>query len=385
MKPKQTKLLFAGVFALLMPLFLSAQKQQGARFYHLLVGTYTNGTSKGIYVYKFDTQTGKVVLEQVAEGIKDPSYLAVSADQRFVYAVNESHNPKGDSVSAFKFDSHSGKLTYINKISTYGTDPCYVSVDKQNKNLFVANYSSGNLAVYPLKTDGSIGDTLQTIQHTGGSVDASRQKSPHVHAVVLSPDEKYLMADDLGTDKVYTYSYQPAAKKPLKPAAQPTVKVDPASGPRHLVFTKNAKYAYLAQEISAKIRAFSYANGKLVSIQNIAMETPDFKGINGAADIHLSPDENFLYASNRGEANDILVYKVNKANGKLTFVQRQSTFGNAPRNFAIDPTGNFLMVANQNTDDVYTFKINKITGKLTRVGEKLTLSHPVYLKFVQIR
>ena len=384
MKPKPTTRLFA-FLALLMPLFLQAQTKQSPRYYHLLIGTYTNGTSKGIYIYKFDTQTGKVALEQVAEGVKDPSYLAVSANKKFVYAVNESHNPKGDSVSAFKFDDRNGKLTFINSFPSYGNDPCYVSVDKNNKNLFVANYSSGNLTVYHLKADGGIADTLQTIQHTGGSVDATRQKTPHVHAVILSPDEKYLIADDLGTDKVYEYTYQPNAKKPLKPAAQATVTVDPASGPRHLIFTKNAKHAYLVQEISAKIRVFNYANGKLVSIQNIDMETPDFKGVNGAADIHLSPDENFLYASNRGEANDLVVYKVNKTTGKLTFVQRQSTFGNAPRNFAIDPTGNFLLAANQNTDDIYTFRINKTTGKLSRVGEKLAISHPVCLKFVPIR
>lgn len=379
---KTTFLLLLG---LLSPWFLQAQKKQLPRFYHLLIGTYTNGTSKGIYTYKFDATTGKTTFEQVAGGVKDPAYMAVSADKRFVYAVNESHNPQGDSVSAFKFDAHSGKLTYLNKLASYGTDPCYVSVDKNSKNLFVANYSSGSLTVYSLEKDGSLGDTLQTIRHTGGGVDTARQKTAHVHAVVLSPDEKYLMADDLGTDKVYEYVYQPKSKTPLTPAAQPTVSVDPASGPRHLVFTKNAKYAYLAQEISAKIRAFSYANGKLVSIQNIDMETPDFKGINGAADIHLSPDENFLYATNRGEANDIVVYKVNKTNGKLTFVQRQSTLGKAPRNFAIDPTGNFLLAANQNTDDIYTFKINKTTGKLTQTGTKLQLSHPVYLKFVAVK
>ncbi len=370
------------ILCLLTPWVLMAQKKHGPAKYHLLIGTYTNGTSKGIYVYKFDPSNGKTTYEQVAAGVKDPAYLAVSTDKRFVYAVNESHNPAGDSVSAFKFDDRSGKLTYINKLPSYGNDPCYVSVDKKNKTLFVANYSSGSLSVYPLKANGSIGDTLQTIRHTGGSVDATRQKSPHVHAVILSPDEKYLIADDLGTDKVYEYDYQPNAKIPLKPAAQPTVAVDPASGPRHLVFTKNAKHAYLAQEISAKIRAFNYADGKLTSIQNIDMETPEFKGVNGAADIHLSPDENFLYASNRGEANDLVVYKINKTTGKLTFVQRQSTFGNAPRNFAIDPTGNFLLVANQNTDDIYTFKINKTTGKLTFTGTKLELSHPVCLKFV---
>lgn len=385
MKIKFTKSAFGLALALLTPLFLQAQKKQSARYYHLLIGTYTNETSKGIYVYKYDTQTGKVALEQVAEGVKDPSYLAVSADHRFVYAVNESHNPKGDSVSAFKFDDHSGKLTYINKMPSYGNDPCYVSVDKNSKNLFVANYSSGNLSVYPLKTNGSIGDSLQTIQHTGGSIDASRQKSPHVHAVVLSPDEKYLMVDDLGTDKVYEYSYQSNAKKPLKPAIQPTVALKAGAGPRHLVFSSDTKYAYLTREIDANVTAFSYANGKLIPIQSIPMESTDFKGINGAADLHLSPDGNFLYASNRGEANDLVVYKVNKATGKLTFVQRQTTFGNAPRNFAIDPAGNFLLVANQNTNDIYTFRINKSTGKLTQEGSKLVLSHPVCLKFVAIK
>lgn len=379
------KTAFIVLLCLFTPWFLQAQKKHPARFYHLLIGTYTNGTSKGIYVYKFNAQKGTVVLEQVAEGVKDPSYLAVSADKRFVYAVNESHNPKGDSVSAFKFDSHSGKLTYLNKISTFGTDPCYVSVDKNNKNLFVANYSSGNLSVYSLKANGSIGDSLQTIQHTGGSVDANRQKSPHVHAVVLSPDEKYLMADDLGTDKVYEYSYQPNTKLPLKPAAQPTVAVKAGAGPRHLVFSSDAKHAYLVQEIGALVTVFNYSGGKLKALQTVSMETTDFKGVNGAADIHLSPDGKFLYASNRGEANDLVVYKVNKTTGKLSFVQRQSTFGNAPRNFAIDPSGNFLMVANQNTDDIYTFKINKREGKVTPVGEKLVISHPVYLKFVAMK
>ena len=227
---------------------------------------------------------------------------------------------------------------------------------------------------------------LQTIHHTGGSVDTSRQKTAHVHAVVLSPDEKYLFADDLGTDKVYQYVYQPKnSNHPLTPAAQPTVAVKPGSGPRHLVFSTNAKYAYLTQEMDALVTVFSYTNGKLNPIQTIAMEEADFKGQNGAADLHLSPDGNFLYASNRGEANDLIVYKVNKTTGKLSFVERQSSLGNAPRNFAIDPTGNFLLVANQNTNDIYTFKINKTTGKLTRTGTKLELSHPVCLKFVAVR
>ncbi|MVN21513.1 lactonase family protein [Mucilaginibacter arboris] len=378
------KILYALLLAWLMPGFLLAQNES-PRFYHLLIGTYTNATSKGIYVYQFDTKTGTVTYEQVAAGVKDPSYLTVSADNRFVYAVNESHNPVGDSVSAFKFDSRSGKLTYINKLSTYGTDPCYVSVDKNNRNLFVANYSSGSLIAYSLNRDGSIADTLQTIHHSGGSVDTTRQKTAHVHAVVLSPDQKYLFADDLGTDKVYQYVYQPNNKQPLTPAAQPTVAVRPGSGPRHLVFSADAKHAYLTQEMGALVTAFNYADEKLNPIQTIAMESSDFKGQNGAADLHLSSDGNFLYASNRGQANDLIVYKVNKTSGQLSFVERQSCLGNGPRNFAIDPSGNFLLVANQNSNDIYTFSINKTTGKLTRTGSKLELSHPVYLKFVPIK
>ncbi|RYY18513.1 MAG: lactonase family protein, partial [Sphingobacteriaceae bacterium] len=289
------KLILFITLAAFMPPVLWAQKQQ-SKMYHLLIGTYTNDGSKGIYVYQFNPKTGTTKLEQTAK-TSDPSFLAVSADHKYVYAVNESHHATGDSITAFKFDNHTGKLTYLNQLATYGNDPCYVSVDRKNKNLFVANYSSGSLTAYSLKADGSLGDTLQTIRHTGGSVDADRQKTAHVHAVILSPDEKYLLADDLGTDKVYEYRYQPNKKQLLTPAAQPTVSVKAGDGPRHLIFSSNAKHAYLVQEMGAKISVFNYADGKLSAAQTVEME-PDFKGQNGAADIHLSTDGKFLYASN---------------------------------------------------------------------------------------
>lgn len=377
------KLTFLIAIAAFMPQILWAQKQHSPKFYHLLIGTYTNDGSKGIYVYKFNDKTAGTSYEQVAK-TSDPSFLAISANKKYIYAVNESHRSTGDSVTAFKFDNHSGKLIYLNQLATYGNDPCYVTVDRKNKNLFVANYSSGSLTAFSLKANGSLGDTLQTIQHTGGSVDTSRQKTAHVHAVILSPDEKYLLADDLGTDKVYEYNYQPNKKQPLTPAAQPTVAVKAGNGPRHLVFSANTKHAYLIQEMGAKITVFNYAGGKLATAQTVEME-PDFKGQNGAADIHLSPNGKFLYTSNRGSANDLVVFKVNPTSGKLSFVQRQSCLGKGPRNFAIDPAGNFLLVANQVSNDIFTFKINKTTGKLTQTGAKLEISHPVCLKFVAIK
>ncbi|WP_419802892.1 lactonase family protein [Mucilaginibacter sp.] len=377
------KLIVFMVITAFMPSILWAQKQH-PKMYHLLIGTYTNDGSKGIYVYRFNGKTGKTKFEQSAK-TSDPSFLAVSADQKYVYAVNESHHPSGDSVTAFKFNDRNGKLTYLNQLPTYGQDPCYVTVDRKNKNLFVANYSSGSLTAYSLKPNGSLGDTLQTIRHTGGSVDTSRQKTAHVHAVILSPDEKYLLADDLGTDKVYEYRYQPNQKQPLTPAAQPTVSVNAGNGPRHLVFSRDAKHAYLVQEMGAKITVFNYINNKLSAAQTVEMDNASFKGQNGAADIHLSPDGKFLYASNRGEANDLVVFKVNKASGKLSFVQRQSCLGKGPRNFAIDPSGDFLLVANQISNDIFTFKVNKTTGKLTQFGTKLEVSHPVCLKFVPMK
>ena len=377
-------MIFRRKISLIAVLFFSsiacfAQKKASSRYVYLLIGTYTNEGSQGIYTYRFDTKSGQTAFIRSTIDVRNPSYLAISADKKYIYAVNEDHNSTTDSVSAFKFNDYTGKLTFINIRPAYGKDPCYVSVDKNNKNLFVANYSSGNISVYPLAANGAIGDTLQTIQHTGGSVDAERQKTPHVHAVVLTPNEKFLIADDLGTDKVYKYIYRPGNKIPLIPAPNATVSVDAGSGPRHIIFSKNGQHAYLAQEISGAVRTFNYQNGNLVPIQNLMMEDASFKGINGAADIHIAPNGRFLYTSNRGEANDILVYKINPKNGKLSFVQRQSSLGNAPRNFAIDPTGKFLLAANQNTNDIYTFVINPTNGKLTYTGRKLTLSHPVCL------
>lgn len=360
---------------------INAQKTVN-QSYHLLIGTYTSGKSEGIYVYAFNPRTGEVKHEYTYKGISNPSYLAVSPDRKFVYSVAEERGKKGE-VSAFAFDPASGKLQFLNKESSGSEGPCYVSVDKTGRFVFVGNYSGGSLAALPVQADGSLKAPQQHIVHKGSSVNTQRQDKPHVHAVVFSPDNNYLVVPDLGMDKLMIYNFKPANNgEPLTPADPSFMAVDSGSGPRHFTFHPNGKHAYLIQELSGTITAFNYANGRLTKIQSISMLATDFNGKIGAADIHISPDGKFLYGSNRGDANDIAIYAIQEKTGLLTFKGRQSTLGKGPRNFVIDPTGQFLLVANQNSDNIIIFKRDSKTGLLTDTKKSIEIGAPVCLKMV---
>lgn len=379
----QIKIFCVIISLLFIQTFVMAQNKN-TKGYHLLIGSYTNGKSEGIYTYHFNPTDGSVRFESVAKNIINPSYLAVSADQQFVYAVNESADGKG-AVSAFTFNTKSGELDFINRQSAEGDSPCYVTTDKQGKNLFIANYSSGNLSAFPINSNGSLGAAVQTIQHEGKGPNTQRQEKPHVHAVILSPDEKYLLVNDLGTDKISIYPYESTnILDPLQTDTVQKTSVTAGSGPRHLTFHPNHKFAYSIQELSATISAFAYDDGKLTFLQEVPMQDVDFKGQNSAADIHISPDGKFLYGSNRGDANDIVIYKIDQKTGSLNFVGRQSTLGKTPRNFVIDPTGNFLLVANQESDNVVIFERNLKTGLLKDTGKRIETGNPVCLKFARV-
>ncbi|OCX52431.1 3-carboxymuconate cyclase [Mucilaginibacter sp. PPCGB 2223] len=362
-----------------LPTFLHAQT--GSKVYDLLVGTYTTGKSQGIYVYHFDTGTGKITYLNKVTGVDNPSYIAIARGNHFVYSVNEVGTDRKGSVSAFAFDAASGGLKLINKQPSIGAGPCYILLDKARKNAFVANYAGGSFTVLPINADGSLAAPSQNIQDQDHSIDKTRQNEPHVHTAILSPDEKYLMYTDLGTDKINICKYDPSAAKPLTPANPAFAAVTPGGGPRHLAFHPNGKFLYLIQEMGARIAVYDYHKGQLKEISTASLVPDGFKGTVGAADIHISADGKFLYSTNRGDANELEVFAIDKSTGALTFVQRTSTLGKTPRNFTLDPTGNFLLVANQNSDDVYVFRIDKETGKLTYTGEKLEVGNPSCLKF----
>jgi len=366
------------IIAMLSPLFNYAQdKKPIPKSFDLVVGTYTTGTSKGIMVYRFYTQSGKLAYLSQIDGVTNPSYLTISKNNKFIYAVNEV--TKGE-VSAFSFDAKTGKIDFINKQSSLGADPCYIAVDKAQKNVFVANYSGGQVAVLPVNKDGSLGNGIQTVRNEEGQgPNKERQEGPHAHMSILSPDEKYLFYNDLGTDRINIYRYRAGKASPL---TDPTfVSVTPGEGPRHLEYSLDKKHVYLATEMGSNVFVFDYDNGKFKQKQVITLLPDGFTGKTAAAAIHLSPDGRFLYVSNRLETNEIICYAVNQETGGLAFVSRQSTYGKNPRDFAIDPSGNYLVVANQGSDSMFVFKIDQNTGKLTQTGIKIDIGNPVCLKF----
>lgn len=347
--------------------------------FDLVVGTYTTGTSKGIMVYRFYTQSGKLAYLSQIDGVTNPSYLQVSKNNKFIYAVNEL--PKGE-VSAFAFEPKTGKIDFINKQSSLGADPCYIAVDKAQKNAFIANYSSGQVTVMPINKDGSLGNGIETVRNEEGKgPNKERQEGPHAHMSILSPDEKFLFYNDLGTDRINIYRFRPGKDSPITPANPAFVSVTPGSGPRHLEYSLDKKQAYLVTEMGSNIFVFDYDNGKFKQKQVVTLLPDGFTGQTAAAAIHLSPDGRFLYASNRLDTNDISCFAVNQETGELTFVSRQSTYGKNPRDFAIDPTGNYLVVANQGSDNMFVFKIDQNSGKLYQTGIKVDIGNPVCLKF----
>lgn len=356
-----------------LPLFLIIAQLQ-AQHRNLLIGTYTHSCeSNGIYVYDFDSKTGKTVLRSTSEKLINPSYLTLSSDNRLVYSVNEAGAQSR--ISAMDFDGKNLKL--INQQSSEGADPCYIINDAQN--VIAANYSGGNISVFKKRGDGGISQAVQIIQHYGKGKNPQRQEKPHVHMVQFSPDKKFVLSNDLGTDQIYVYQYHPeSATKILE--IKDSVSVKSGSGPRHLTFSPNGKFAYLLQELDATLTVFSYGNGELKKIQETQITAPDFKGETSAADIHISPDGKFLYATNRGTANEISCFKIAK-NGLLDFVESVPTLGKGPRNFTIDPSGNFVLVGHQYTNQVVIFKRDQKTGKLTDTAQRIDLCSPVCLVF----
>lgn len=349
---------------------------------YLVTGTYTGGKSEGIYVYRFNSKDGSY--KEVSHvKTSNPSFVVVSPDQEHIYAVHEDagNNGKGGEISAFKFHKETGILRFINEQPTQGDHPCYVEIDKTGKWVIAANYTSGSLSVLPVRDDGGLDAPATTINHEGSSVNKVRQGSPHVHCTLLSADNRFLFVPDLGMDKLMIYAFDAETGK-LTPAPQAFAKSQDGSGPRHFTFHPNNKYAYLVEELSATVETFQYKNGALKNIQRISTLPAGDTSIPGAADIHVSPDGKFLYASNRSTSNTIAIFKIGEKDGMLTLVGHQSTLGKTPRNFNLDPSGNFLLVANQDSDEIVIFKRDKDTGLLTDTGGRIAVGKPVCLKWV---
>ena len=362
------------------------------------IGTYTEsirfgtgkilqGKGEGIYVYRMDQTSGAMQLVSTTTGITNPSYLAFDSTRRFLYAVNELKTyeikPTG-TISAFAVDPKRGKLKFLNKRMTHGTDPCHVLVDKKREYVFVANFMSGSLCVLPVLEDGSLGEACDFIQHQGSSIDPVRQQGPHAHSVTLDEASRFAFVPDLGLDKVMAYKFDPK-RGMLEPNEVPWVKMKPGAGPRHVAFHRSGKFAFLINELDSTLASLSYdgRKGTFKVLQIVPTLPEGYQGESTCADVQVSPAGAFVYGSNRGH-DSIVIYRINQRTGRLTYVGHESTQGKTPRSFGVDPTGRFLLAANQDSDTIVTFRIEPRSGKLLSTGCATHVPTPVCVKFLPV-
>jgi 6-phosphogluconolactonase (cycloisomerase 2 family) len=358
--------------------------------YDVLVGSYTAGASEGIYRFGFNTQTGQLDAKprQVIKS-ENPSWLTLSKDQRHMFAVNENGPGQTDvvgKVSSYAIDPKTHAVSFLNQVETRGEEPTHSSLSLDGRFLFVANYAvhpqpGGVLAVVPVGKDGKLAPVVQTATHEASKVNPERQASSHVHAAVPTPDGKYLIAMDLGADKMFVFSYDARKPQPLQPAKAPSVDLPPGSGPRHLTFSKDGKHAWLTMEMSAQVAVFDYHDGAFKRTQLVDLASKEGQQNRAAGGLHTSPDGKFLYVANRGEVNELLVFSI-AANGQLKEVQRRSVEGKEPREFSFDPSGHFVLIANQKSNQIVTVRVDPKTGLLGDTVQKVDFDSPSDFHFL---
>ncbi|MRS63336.1 beta-propeller fold lactonase family protein [Larkinella terrae] len=350
----------------------------------LYVGTYSTRGSEGVYVLEFDRANGSLKQLQTVSNAKSPSFLAIHPTGKYLYSVNEAAANSGG-VSSYAIEPKTGKLTMLNQQSSHGRGPCHIAIDQTGKLAFVSNYGGGTFTVLPIQNDGKLGLATDTLKYEGKGAHAQRQEKPHIHSATVSPNNRFVYVCDLGTDKVYIYEFDQASGK-VKPAATPYASVSPGSGPRHITIHPNGKYLYLVEELTSSVATFALNSktGALTLLEDNVKTLPaDFSGNNTSADIHTDPKGKFLYQSNRGY-NALAILSI-AADGKPTLIGQQPTEGKTPRNFLIDPKGEYAFAANQDTDNIVVYKVDGKTGKLTPTGHQIKVPAPVCLKLFTVK
>ena len=342
---------------------------------YVFLGSYNRDlAAEAIKVYQLDTLSGELSKVTSAKNIINPSYLTVSPNGKYIYACTDTKTPNAGSISSFEFNPENKSLTFLNKQSSGGENPVYVTVHKSGKWIANANYTAGSVSVFPILENGKIDSIAQNFQYTDGSTHKERQTKSHVHSAVFSPQFDYLFLPDLGADKIRCYAFDENKKQPLIETKNPFTKTDLEAGPRHFTFHPNQKFGYCIEEMAGAISVYEYKNGTLKKIQKINTHPDIIKEGFESSDIHISPDGKFLYATNRGKENNIAIFSIDKK-GLLKNIGYQSTFGNHPRVFAMDESGKFIVATNVNSGNVIVFRRNFKTGLLEKTGKEIKMEN----------
>ena len=348
--------------------------------YSFVLGSYTNEPEHGIYLVEFDPEAKTLEVKATASEPDNPSFVAVNTAQNRVYSVEETGGENGGKVSAFKLEK--GAFEKINTVSARGNGPCYVTLDPSERFVVVANYGGGNFSVIPVNSDGGVDEAVQTVNHSGSSVNPRRQDKPYVHSAVFHPSDNKLFIADLGTDEVVVYDFDATQDSPLTENPSFRLRVEPGAGPRHMVFNESGDRLYLIHEITAAVGVYAYEDGSLTHIETQTLLRDGFEGNVGAAEVRISEDGKFLYASNRGDANELITFEITEE-GKLTHIQTVSSGGMAPRNFNLTPDGKYLLAGNQGSNTLLVFSRDLETGMITPTDIKLDINKPVYIRFLE--
>lgn len=341
------------------------------------IGTYTKGDSKGIYSFTLDTEEKQIRNVKAVAELNNPTYVNISNDNKVLYAVVKEGDKGG--VASFSINNQTGELTELSRQVTEGASPCHVSVDKRNQQVVTANYHRGTVEAYLVNEDGTVNPSTSIMQHEGQGPH-ERQEKPHTHFSGFTPDERFVVAVDLGIDKVITYKIDNGTLTEAH-----TLLVKAGSGPRHITFHPNGKYAYVMTELSNEVIALSYnaETGIFTELQYIAAIPEDFTENSQGSAIHISSDGRFVYAGNRGH-NSIAVFRVNEETGELALVEYTSTEGNWPRDFALDPTESFIIASNEESGNLVLFARDKETGRLSVIQSDVAVPFPVCVKFLHV-
>lgn len=352
------------------------------------LGTYStklghvDGRAKGISYWSLDSETGAIAKKGGPWPIVNASHLCTSPDGKYLYAISETSEYQGKEdgyVTSFAIDSKTGALRELGTISSEGVGPAYVSLDQSGRYLLLANYVAGNIAVYPRLKGGLLGEPSANIQHTGTSLDPERQEAPHPHSIAASPNNDFVLAADLGLDKIKVYGFDDQSGE-LEPLPTLDATTPGGSGPRHLVFHPTGDYVYLTLEMTSQVAAYHFEDGKLTLVNIYSTLPPGVRTSSSNAEVRITQNGRFLYVSNRGH-DSIAAFQINQATGELTFLHTISTEGRTPRNFGIAPNDRLIVVGNQDSHTMLSFRINEETGKLTRTGKKAATPSPVLFHF----